>query len=94
MRSALYSMKAPLGAVNMKGSCGGTDYLCGGGFAKTPEDLALLMDVLCDTPLQLGSSSPVQFGHLSLGVVDFQDWKLPEFLVDPDEAMESEAVSQ
>lgn len=91
MRNALYAMKAPLDTVNMKGAEGGTSFICAGDFAKTPEDLALLMNVLSDVPLHLGDTT-AKATVIAVGVVNFEDWLLPEALCDRDDAMESEAV--
>lgn len=95
IRAGLYAMKGPLNSVDLTGIQGGQAYHCLGGFAKTPQDLAALMDVMSDKPLHLEANrqAPLQLGSLSIGCIDFDDWRPPSGLMDLDGAMEAEHVS-
>lgn len=75
-RVGLYAMKPNLGAVPLEGAMPvNSNFDVHGGFAKSPQDLADLLEIM--TSIQgLSSNLPRSWTGFKVGFLDFKEWRL------------------
>ncbi|UZP40253.1 hypothetical protein NXS19_008069 [Fusarium pseudograminearum] len=89
-RAGLYAIKPNIGAVPLEGAMPvNSNYDTHGGMAKSPSDLAHLLEVMTGRP-GLGADLPNTWKGVKVGYLDFKEWRLTANEMEESEAFDDE----
>ncbi|QPC71981.1 hypothetical protein HYE68_002733 [Fusarium pseudograminearum] len=92
-RAELYAIKPNIGAVPLEGAMPvNSNYDTHGGMAKSPSDLAHLLEVMTGRP-GLGADLPNTWKGVKVGYLDFKEWRLTANEMEESEAFDDEVIA-